>query len=124
MSKSVTRLAGVATAAVLASAPLLAPVPAQAAGPLRCHAHVSDPTPKDYTYVTVFVRTAPHAGIKTVAHYKTTNTTKHGKANKHGRGHTRYYISSATPGYRVWVDVWVTKAGRHGHCRTSFLPHR
>ena len=43
--------------------------------------------------------------------------------NSTGHGSTNYYISGATAGYRVWVDVWLSKNGRHGHCRTSFVPH-
>jgi hypothetical protein len=35
-----------------------------------------------------------------------------------------YYISGATPGYRVKVTVNVSKSGRSGSCSTSFTPHR
>ena len=24
---------------------------------------------------------------------------------------------------RSWVDVWLAKGSRHGHCRTSFVSH-
>lgn len=119
------RLAGIAASTVLGTVPLLAPVPvAQAAGPLHCRAHVGDPTPADYTYVRVFVTSAAYARIRTVAHYKTTDTTKFGRTNGHGRGSTQYYISDATPGFRVYVDVFVHKRRRSGHCLTSFVPHR
>lgn len=123
------RLAGAAAAAIsLVSAPLLVAQPVNAEAPARaamlCRAHMGDATPKDYTYDSVFVTTGRYAAIRTVAHYKTTDTTKRAKANGTGHGSTRYYISSATPGYRVYVDVYVSKPGLSGHCRTSFVPHR
>ncbi|MBO0844376.1 MAG: hypothetical protein J2P22_03035 [Nocardioides sp.] len=85
---------------------------------------MQDATPKQYTYDRVYVKTAPHAAIRTVAHYKTTNTPKHTRANGTGHGSVSYYISGATPGYRVHVDVYVTKGRHSGHCATSFVPHR
>jgi hypothetical protein len=121
------KVAGILASVLLASAPLIAgplATQAQAAGGMMCRAHMQDTSPKQYTYDRVFVRTAPHANIRTVAHYKTTDTRKFAKANRHGRGSTNYYISGATPGDRVWVEVFVSKPGRTGHCRASFVPHR
>jgi hypothetical protein len=89
-----------------------------------CRAHMQDATPKQYTYDRVYVRSAAFVHIRAVAHYKTSDTTKFGKTDRTGHGSARFYISGATPGYRVWVDVWLTKGGRHGHCRTSFVPHQ
>ena len=122
------RLAGIAAStllvgAPLVSVPLLTAAPAQAAG-LLCRAHMGDATPKQYTYDRVYVRSGRFVHIRTVAHYKTTDTTKHGRTDRTGHGSTNYYLSGATPGYRVYVDVWLSKNGRHGHCRTSFVPHR
>jgi hypothetical protein len=118
------RLAAVAASTALVAAPLLAPVPAaEAASPLMCRAHMGDATPKQYTYDRVYVRSTRFVHFRTVAHYKTTDTTKFGKTNRRGRGSTNYYLSGATVGYRVYVDVWLSKNGRHGHCRTSFVPH-
>jgi hypothetical protein len=122
-----TKIAALAATTLLTAGPLvsvpLQAAPAEAASPLMCRAHMSDRTPKQYTDVTVFVRSAPNTNIKTVAHYKTTDTTKRGKTNRRGHGSTKYYISGATPGYRVWVDVSLTKGSRHRQCRTSFVPH-
>jgi hypothetical protein len=70
---------------------------------------VGDATPADYHYD---------------RDYKTTDTIKRARADGSGHGSTNYYISSATPGYRVYVDVYVSKPGGSGHCRTSFVPHR
>lgn len=118
------RLAGLTFAAALVGgSAALVPAQGDAATALPCSAHMQDATPKQYTYDRVYVKTAPSAGIRTVAHYKTTSTTKYGKASGSGQGSTQYYISSATAGYRVWVDVYVHTANSSGHCRTSFVPH-
>lgn len=116
------RLAGFSAVTVLAATPLIAAAPAQAAVP-GCRAWMSDATPKQYSNAFVQVKTAPYASVRTVAHYKTTNTAHTGKADGHGRRTQKYYISSATAHFRVWVDVYVTKAGHSNHCRTSFVPH-
>ena len=60
--------------------------------------------------------------MRTVAHYKTTDTVKNTTANGNGVAYTIYAISSATPGYRVVVDVTVTKGDRSGSCSTAFTP--
>lgn len=117
-------LAAAAASVALLTGPLVATPPAQASTGMLCRAHMGDATPADYSYDRVYVRTRAYARIRTVAHYKTTNTTKYARANSNGRGSTRYYISGATPGYRVWVDVYVHKGTHNGHCRTSFVPHR
>jgi hypothetical protein len=117
------RLAALGSAALLAGSPVLLAPPADAAG-LTCRASVSDSTPKQYTDVFVKVKTAPHAGVKTVAHYKTTKNTKNGKANSNGKASIKYYISGATPGYKVKVSVTVTKNGKSRSCSTAFTPHK
>lgn len=123
MNTSLKRNLGVVTAAgLLAGATLLAPVPASAAA-LTCRATMSDSTPEQYSNVYVRVRTAAGANVRTVAHYRTTNTTRTGKANGAGKASIKYYISSATAGYRVYVDVTVSKDGASRSCSTSFVPH-
>jgi hypothetical protein len=97
--------------------------PAAAAG-LSCGATVSDATPADYTTVDVIVRTTAGATVTTVAHYKTTDHRKTGTADASGRAVTAYYISGATPGYTVTVDVTVTAGSRAAHCSASFTPVR
>ena len=91
---------------------------------LKCRAHMSDKTPGQYSNVYVLVKTAPRAKVHTVAHYKTSKTPKNGRANRKGRASIKYYISGATPGYRVKVNVTVKKRGHTRHCTTSFTPHR
>ncbi|HEY2552023.1 MAG TPA: hypothetical protein VGI64_15760 [Streptosporangiaceae bacterium] len=92
--------------------------------PLPCRAFMSNSHPADFTTTIVEVRTASFARVVTVAHFKTTNHKKTRKAGQHGRVGVPYDISDATPGFRVKVSVTVSKAGRTGHCSTSFTPHR
>ncbi|HEY1622426.1 MAG TPA: hypothetical protein VGG16_01375 [Streptosporangiaceae bacterium] len=101
-----------------------ASVPASAAAPLKCHAWMSNAHPADYSYTAVRVQTASDAGVTTVAHYKTLNRRHTGSAGAGGSATIRYYISGATPGYRVTVSVTTKHANRYGFCSTSFVPHR
>jgi hypothetical protein len=96
---------------------------APAAAP-RCHASMSNSRPKDYTTIYVNVGTVRYAGVTTVAHYKTVSRKHTGKANAEGNARIGYYISGATPGYRVNVSVTVTSGRSRGVCSTSFIPHR
>jgi hypothetical protein len=107
---------GVATAATAAAAPASAPLP--------CQATMSNNHPSDYTTTDVRVHTAGYASVTTVAHYKTTSHKKTGTAGVRGNASIAYYISGATPGYRVVVSVRVVHAGRSGSCSTWFIPHR
>jgi hypothetical protein len=96
--------------------------PARAA--LPCHASMSNNHPRDYTTTYVQVHTGAHASVTTVAHYRTTNHTKRGTAGSGGNASIGYYISGATPGYRVVVSVRVVRGDRSGSCSTWFTPHR
>jgi hypothetical protein len=109
-------MASPATAAVATAA--------ASAAALRCHASMSDSRPRDYTTIYVNVGTVRYAGVTTVAHYKTVNRKHTGKANAEGNARIGYYISGATPGYRVKVSVTVTSGSSRGTCSTSFIPHR
>jgi hypothetical protein len=111
-----------AAALTLAGAAPAAASPATSK-PLPCHATMSNTHPADYTTVKVRVRTSDLAKVATVAHYRTTNHRKTGRANASGRAKIAYYISGATPGYTVQVTVTVAKGSRTGHCATSFTPH-
>ena len=93
------------------------------ARPLACSATMSNSHPRDYTTTKVQVHTGNFASVKTVAHYRTTNTTHHGTAGRKGNVSIPYYISGATPGYKVKVSVTVRKGSRTGSCSTSFTPH-
>jgi hypothetical protein len=109
----------VASQAVAAGATMARPAAA-----LRCHASMNNSRPQDYTTIYVNVGTVRYAGITTVAHYKTINRMHTGKADAGGNASIRYYISGATPGYRVNVSVTVTSGSSRGTCSTWFTPHR
>lgn len=91
--------------------------------PLPCHASMSNAHPADYTTTTVNVKSVAEVKITTVAHYRTVNRKHHGRADRQGKAGIPYYISGATPGFRVKVDVTVKWPHRTGHCQTSFTPH-
>jgi hypothetical protein len=118
---AVTAVASPAVASPAVAAPAVA-APASAA--LTCHASMSDNHPRDYTTTDVRVHTAAHASVTTVAHYRTTNHKKTGTAGSGGNASIGYYISGATPGYRVVVSVRVVSGHRSGSCSTWFTPHR
>jgi hypothetical protein len=128
MRPHLTRAAVAAPALALlftavASAPPALAGTTSAAAKMRCDASMTNRHPADYTDTGIKVRTAAHAHIRTVAHYKTTNHAKYATANADGRRTVWYYISGATPGYQVVVDVYVHKGSRHNSCSTSFTPH-
>jgi hypothetical protein len=104
--------------AALPTASAEAATPAAA---LSCRASMSNNSPKDYStvYVDVTIRSA--ASVTTVAHYRTTSTTHTAIANSAGTARVKYYISRATPGYKVVVDVTV-KSGTTATCATNFTP--
>jgi hypothetical protein len=120
-----SRLVAIPAAAV--SLTLVWAVPASASParprPLPCHASMSSTHPADYTTINVRVRTTGLAKVVTVAHYRTTNHKKKRTANRAGQARVPYYISGATPGYKVKVSVNVSRNGRTGSCSTSFTPH-
>ncbi len=123
-----TVIAATAVTSLLTIAALSAPASAspsvtQATG-LTCSASMTNSHPADYTSTGVNVRTAAYADIETVAHYRTVTHPKYRTANGAGRQTVWYYISGATPGYRVVVDVYVSRDGSKGSCSTSFTPHR
>jgi hypothetical protein len=111
----------------IALALTIAPPSASAAGAptaaLPCHASMTNAHPADFTSTGVKVRTVAYAHIKTVAHYRTTNHPKYRRANAEGHRTVWYYVSGATPGYRVVVDVYVSRHHRTGSCQTAFTPH-
>ncbi len=129
MRPRLSRAAAVAAAPAVAllltvavSAPA-ATAATSAAAKMRCDASMTNRHPADYTDTGIKVHTAAHAHIRTVAHYKTVNHVKYASANSNGRRTVWYYISGATPGFTVVVDVYLHKGGRHNSCQTSFTPH-
>jgi hypothetical protein len=128
-----TTVAAIPVAAFLLTAALSVPASATSERPapavvqaarLTCIASMTNSHPADYTSTGVKVSTTAFARIETVAHYKTVTHPKYATANGAGKQTVWYYISGATPGYRVVVDVYVSRNGRNGSCSTSFTPHR
>lgn len=122
-------VAPVAVAALLtagAAVPALAspPIAAPTSAALPYHASMSNNHPRDYTTTHVQVHTAAYASVTTIAHYRTTNHKKTGKAGVRGNASIGYYISGAKPGYRVVVSVRVVQGNRSGNCSTWFTPNR
>lgn len=99
-----------------------APPPTRSAQALSCRASVSSSFPADYTTVDIDVQTAAGASVTTVAHYKTTDHQKTAVADGAGQAAVAYYISGATPGYKVTVDVTASAGSRTASCSTSFTP--
>jgi hypothetical protein len=116
-------VAPVAVAALLTAGTAGAAVASPTSAALSCHASMSNNHPRDYTTTRVKVRTAADASVTTVAHYRTTNHKKTGRAGSAGNASIGYYISGATPGYRVVVSVRVVRGDRSGSCSTWFTPH-
>jgi hypothetical protein len=106
----------------------LASLPATDGGPaavgrlIFCHAKMTIARPKQYTTTYVVITSWADTDVTTTAHYRTTTTTHHGETNSRGKAHIRYYISGATVGHKVIVDVDVQKSGHHASCHTSFVP--
>jgi hypothetical protein len=119
----VTLVAPAAAGAIFMAPTATAAVAAPAAM-LSCHASMSNSKPKEHTTTYVNVSTVKYAGVTTVAHFKTSNRTHTGKADAKGNATIGYAVSSATPGYRVNVNVTVTSGKSHGSCSTSFIPQK
>jgi endonuclease YncB( thermonuclease family) len=85
-----------------------------------CTATVSNASPTRNATVTVYISSEyPSSSSSATAHYKTTDTTNSSTTDTAGAANIPFRISSATPGYRVVIDV--TVAGT-SHCQTSFTP--
>jgi len=108
--------------ASLASA--VAPVMAHARKPLKCVTWVSDRYPADNTFVGVRVRTLRHARVRVVIRYRRASYLNRARAGVRGRRTLWYFIGGAVPGFRVVLDVRVSRHGRKGSCSTWFVPHR
>ncbi len=122
----ITKTTAPALAAIALGLSLVAPsasIAAVTSKPLPCRAAMSNGHPADYTTTSVRIKTVAQARVTTVAHYKTVNREHHGRSSGRGRASIPYYISGATPGYKVVVDVSVKWPHRSGSCATSFTPH-
>ena len=96
--------------------------------PLAITAEVSDDTPCQYTTVTVHVRatrgTAASAGasVDSTWRYKTSAPTESGTTDASGHVALSRYISGASAGYTVVVEVSAFEGGQSAAASTSFTP--
>ena len=111
--------------------PTSTPTPTPTATPIpsiQVSAWVSDPTPSQYTTVTVYgqflVNGVGVAGVPmhTTWHYKTVTRSCDGVTDATGLAYCSRYISGATIGYTVVIDVDFTYGAQIYHTSTSFTP--
>lgn len=105
----------VATRTTQAPRPVAAPA-------LSCTASVTNTAPRKGSTTTVVVRTQPGAEATATAYYKTTSTSHDSVAGSTGTARIPFNIGGATSGYRVDVEVVVTKGAGTGTCSTFFVP--
>ena len=115
-------LVAASAVAALTGATLVAPVAADASARITCKASATPKSPKRYSYVHIAVHTKAKAKVRTVAHYKSTNTAHSTHANSKGNASVAFYISGATRGRKVPVSVTVTGPHNTATCSTSFTP--
>ncbi len=101
-----------------------APLPAEGAV-----AWMVDPQPSRYSNATLCTRlivggrVVSNASVYGVAHYRTTDTNLGPAAtDSEGVAVITFYISGATRGYTVRVDVTAVSGGAVYHTQTSFTP--
>ena len=107
-------------------APVVAPP-----GPLsRISISISDAAPQRYSTVTVAVtaydasgRVIPGVNVATAWRFKTTTAYESGVTGEDGVATLSHYISGASAGYRVYVDVTATVGGVTRTGQTSFVPY-
>ena len=114
----------IAAVIVLAAAVLTAGPATAATAPLTCTASVSNPRPQQYTteYVYVATRGNRAAQVTTTAYYRTTRPVRYTTDPRPGV--VSYWISDATPGYRVLVQAVVRSGRQSASCTTAFTPQR
>jgi hypothetical protein len=91
---------------------------------LSCHAYMSNAKPADNTTTVVHVRTNASVKVFTVAFYKTVRRAYFARASSDGQARISYYVSGATPGRKVGVEVTVVRRHSASSCSTSFTPRR
>jgi hypothetical protein len=112
-----------------------APTPAHTPTPtptptaeLNMSASASPADPCQYTTVTLSAHVSrAGAGIsgvlvEAVLHFKTTDSEKNGTTVSSGDASIDYYISGASAGYKVTVDLTASEGGHTAHAQTHFTP--
>ena len=91
-------------------------------------ASASPADPCQYTTVTLSAHVS-RAGaavsgvlVEAVLHFKTTDSQKNGTTGAAGGASIDYYISGATAGYIVTVDLTASEGRQTAHASTQFTP--
>ena len=98
-------------------------------GTVQICAWVSNPTPRQYSSVTVYGRLLDNGtgrgglSMHAVWHYRTTTSYCDGVTWADGEARCTRRISRATIGYRVRINVNITYEGQTYNVSTSFTPH-
>jgi hypothetical protein len=133
-SRTPTRTPTATATTVPTAAPTAIPPPSGANVTCREYANaqicawVSDATPRQYSDVTTFGRLiingSPVSGaqMKTTWNYRTTTSYEDCVTNTNGIGRCTRWISSATVGYTVRVDVEIRHGNNTYNTNTSFTP--
>jgi hypothetical protein len=86
-----------------------------------CSASMARSSPSQYTDDTVNITSdVPNAPVLVTKHYRTTTSANSGETNAAGADSITFYISGATVGYTVQVDVSINNG--QASCSTSFTP--
>ena len=89
---------------------------------LTCRTSANPPNPKQNSNIDIIVTTLPGAIATGTFHYKTTSSKQSATANSAGRADIVRSIGRAILGFRVVVNVVVSRAGKSASCVTSFTP--
>lgn len=117
------QLAGTASPSTASPTATTTPAAVPAAVPLRCTVRVTVRSPAAGSVVGVRVRTVPRAWVTAIAHYKTADVQKAGRASAAGR-RPFSFSAGAAPGFLVPVDVSASLHGRLGSCVAAFTVPR
>jgi hypothetical protein len=102
----------------------LAPTDSHARKSLKCRTWVTDRYPSDDASVGLRIRTVRHARVRVIAHYRWISYLNKARAGARGRRTLWYSVGDAPAGFKVMLDVRVSRHGRRGSCSTWFIPHR
>ncbi len=105
------------------------PAPESLDGTLTVEAEPSDPEPCRYTDVTIVTRVTDtngtgvaNATVRTTWHYKTSAPDENATTDDRGWANVTRYISGASAGYTVEVEVQAWTADHGGQTTTRFTP--
>jgi hypothetical protein len=102
----------------------IAPTDSHGRKSLKCHTWVTDRYPPDNGSVGLRIRTVRRARVRVIAHYRWISYLNRARAGARGHRTLWYSVGDAPAGFKVKLDVRVSRHGRRGSCSTWFIPHR